>query len=41
MLPKLLNISYKDHVTNKDFHRKIKAFNEEYDELLLLVKKGN
>ena len=36
---RLLNISYKDHVTNKEVRRKIQATIEEYDELLTLVKK--
>ena len=36
---RLLNISYKDHVTNKDVRRKIQAATGEYDELLTLVKK--
>ena len=36
---KLLNISYKDHVTNKEVRRKIQAAIGEYDELLTLVKK--
>ena len=36
---RLLNISYKDHVTNEDVRRKIKAAIGEYDELLTLVKK--
>ena len=36
---RLLNISYKDHVTNKKVRRKIQAAIEEYDELLTLVKK--
>ena len=36
---RLLNISYKDHVTNEEVHRKIRATIEEYDELLTLVKK--
>ena len=35
----LLNISYKDHVTNEEVRRKIQAAIEEYDELLTLVKK--
>ena len=34
-----LNISYKDHDTNKEARRKIKAAIGEYDELLTLVKK--
>ena len=36
---RLLNISYKDHVTNEEVHRKIQAVIGEYDELLTLVKK--
>ena len=36
---RLLNISYKDHVTNEEVHRKIKAAIGKYDELLTLVKK--
>ena len=36
---RLLNISYKDHVTNEGVRRKIKAAIGEYDELLTLVKK--
>ena len=36
---RLLNISYKDHVTNKEVHRKIQAAIWQYDELLTLVKK--
>ena len=35
----LLNISFKDHVTNEGVHRKIQAAIREYDELLTLVKK--
>ena len=35
----LLNISYKDHVTNKEVRRKIQAAIGEYDEPLTLVKK--
>ena len=35
----LLNISYKDHVTNEEVRRKIQAATAEYDELLALVKK--
>ena len=37
---RLLNISYKDHVTNEEVCRKIQAAIGEYDELLTLVKKG-
>ena len=36
---RLLNISYKDYVTNEEVRRKIKAAIGEYDELLTLVKK--
>ena len=36
---RLLTISYKDHVTNEEVHRKIQAAIGEYDELLTLVKK--
>ena len=36
---RLLNISYKDHVTNEEIGRKIQAAIGEYDELLTLVKK--
>ena len=36
---RLLNISYKDHVTNEEVGRKIQAAIEEYDELMTLVKK--
>ena len=36
---RLLNISYKDHVTKKEIRRKIQAAIGEYDELLTLVKK--
>ena len=35
----LLNISYKDHVTNEEVCRKIQAAIGKYDELLTLVKK--
>ena len=35
----LLNISYKDHVTNEEVRREIQAAIGEYDELLTLVKK--
>ena len=35
----LFNISYKDHVTNKEVCRKIQAAIGEYDKLLTLVKK--
>ena len=37
---RLLNISYKDHVTNEEVRRRIQAAIGEYDELLTLVKKG-
>ena len=36
---RLLNISYKDHVTNEDVCRKIQTAIGIYDELLTLVKK--
>ena len=36
---RLLNILYKNHVTNEEVHRKIQAAIGEYDELLILVKK--
>ena len=36
---RLLNISYKDHVTNEEVRRKIQAAIGEYDEFLTLVKK--
>ena len=36
---RLLNISYKDHVTNEEVRRKIQAAIGEYDELLTLIKK--
>ena len=36
---RLLNISYKDHVTNEEVLRKIQTAIGEYDELLTLVKK--
>ena len=36
---RLLNISYKDHVTNEEVRRKIQVAIGEYDELLTLVKK--
>ena len=36
---RLLNISYKDRVTNEEVRRKIQAAIGEYDELLTLVKK--
>ena len=36
---RLLNISYKDHVTNEEVRRKIQAATGEYDEFLTLVKK--
>ena len=36
---RLLNISYKDHVTNDMVRRKIQAVIGEYDDLLTLVKK--
>ena len=36
---RLLNISYKHHITNEEVRRKIQAAIGEYDELLTLVKK--
>ena len=36
---RLLNISYKDHVTNEDVRGKIEAAIGKYDELLTMVKK--
>ena len=36
---RILNILYKDHVTNEEVRRKILAAIEEYDELLTLVRK--
>ena len=36
---RLLNISYKDNVTNEEVRRKIQTAIGEYDELLTLVKK--
>ena len=36
---RLLNISYKDQVTNEEVRRKIQTAIEEYEELLTLVKK--
>ena len=36
---RLLNISYKDHVTDEEVRRKIQAAIGEYDELLTMVKK--
>ena len=36
---RLLNISYKDQVTNEEVRRKIQTAIGEYDELLILVKK--
>ena len=36
---RLLNISYKDHVTNEEVRRKNQAAIGEFDELLTLVKK--
>ena len=36
---RLLNISYKDHVTNEEVRRKIQKAIGEYDELLTLVTK--
>ena len=36
---RLLNISYKDYVTNEEVRRKIQAAIGQYDEILTLVKK--
>ena len=36
---RLLNISYKDQVTNEEVHRKIQPAIGEYDEFLTMVKK--
>ena len=36
---RLLNISYKDHITNEDVSRKTQAAIGKYDKLLTLVKK--
>ena len=36
---RLLNILFKDHVTNEGVRRKIQAVIREYDELLAMVKK--
>ena len=36
---RLLNILYKDHVTNEEVRRKIQAAIGEFDELLILAKK--
>ena len=36
---RLLNISYKDHVTNEEVRREIQSAIGEYDELLTEVKK--
>ena len=36
---RLLNISYKDHVTNENVRRKSQAAIGKYDELLTMVKK--
>ena len=36
---RLLNVSYKDHVTNEDVRKKIQAAIGKYDELLTLAKK--
>ena len=38
-MPRLLNILYKDHVTNEEVRRKIQTDIKEYNELLTLVKK--
>ena len=39
MLPRAIELSYQDHVTNEEVRRKIQAAIGEYDELLTLVKK--
>ena len=39
MQRRLLNISYRDHVTNEEVSKTIQAAIAEYDELLILVKK--
>ena len=36
---RLMSISYKDHVTNEENHRKTQAAIGEHDELLIMVKK--
>ena len=36
---RLLNVSYKDHVTNEEVRRMIQAAIGEYDELLTMIKK--
>ena len=38
---RLLNFSYKDHVTNEEVHRKIQAAIEAYDELLTVMINKN
>ena len=38
---RLLNISYKDHVTNEEVRRKMPAAIGEYDEFLIVAKKQN
>ena len=38
---RLLNISYKDHVTNEEVRKEIQTANGEFDELLTLVRKRN
>ena len=38
---RLLNISYKEHVTNEKVRRKIQAAIGEYGELLTLVRNGS
>ena len=35
----LLNIAYKNHITNEDVRRKIQAATGDYDELLTMMKK--
>ena len=39
MLPKAIEHSYKDHVTNEEVRRKIQAAIGEYNEFLILFKK--
>ena len=39
MYRRLLNILYKDHITNEEVCRKILAAIGEYDEILTLIKK--
>ena len=39
MLPKLLNISYKDNAPNEHIRGKTESASKEFDELLTMVKK--